>query len=280
MTTRSTIEWTEVTWNPCTGCTRCSPGCAHCYALPMSHRLAAMGQLKYQGTTTRATGKLRWTGKIKLDETVLEQPRKWRTPRIIFVNSMSDLFHEAVSLEFIRRVFGVMESCPQHTFQVLTKRSERLLETATDLPWPANVWMGVSVENDDFTFRIDHLRETVAKVKFLSVEPLLGPIPQLNLQGIHWVIAGGESGPGARPMQTEWVRDIRDQCDVAKVAFFFKQWGRIENNPDRADPTAKQNGGTAKGGRLLDSRIWEGMPPTQSISQTTRSMRMRGMTQV
>ena len=141
MTMRSTIEWTQVTWNPCTGCSMYSPGCAHCYALPMSHRLAAMGQLKYQGTTTSTTGKLRWTGKIVLDETVLEQPLRWQKPRIIFVNSMSDLFHKDVPFEFIARVFSVMERCPQHTFQVLTKRSQRLLETATDLPWPANVWM-------------------------------------------------------------------------------------------------------------------------------------------
>ncbi|MBP7936888.1 MAG: phage Gp37/Gp68 family protein [Phycisphaerae bacterium] len=260
MAQTSTIEWTELTWNPCAGCTMCSPGCAHCYALPMAHRLHAMGQPKYQGTTTTEGGRLRWTGKIVLDEKALDQPRRWLESRTIFVNSMSDLFHEAVPVEFIVRVFAVMADCPQHTFQVLTKRSQRLLELSPRLPWPENVWMGVSVENAESTFRIDELRATGAWVKFLSLEPLLGPIPSLNLRGINWVIVGGESGPGARPMAHGWVTSIQEQCVRARIPFFFKQWGHVRNNPNGADPTAKQNGGTAKGGRLLDGETWDDTP--------------------
>jgi protein gp37 len=219
-----------------------------------------MGHPKYQGTTTRINGKTRWTGAIMFDEEVLNQARRWSKPRTIFVDSMSDLFHDAVPVKFITRVFSVMQQLRKHTFQVLTKRSSRLLELAPCLPWPANVWMGVSVETADYGFRIGHLRATGAKVKFLSLEPLLGAMPNLDLRGIHWVIVGGESGPGARPMKREWANDICDQCTRAGIPYFFKQWGRLDNNPDRQDPTAKQNGGTAKGGRLLDGRIWDAMP--------------------
>lgn len=266
MAQSSSIEWTEMTWNPCGGCSFSSPGCLKCYALKMAHRLAAMGQSKYQGTTTKTNGRPRWTGKIVLDEAALELPRRWQRPRMIFVNSMSDLFHEAVPFEFIAGVFAVMESCPQHTFQVLTKRSARLLETASSLPWPSNVQMGVSVETTDYRFRIDQLRATGAQVKFLSLEPLLGPLADLNLQGIDWVIVGGESGPGGRPMKREWVTGIRDQCVRARIPFFFKQWGRLVNNPNPQDPTAKQNGGTAKGGRLLDGQTWDDMPNGQPLA--------------
>jgi len=247
----SIIEWTECTWNPIAGCSMCSLGCRHCYALPMAHRLAAMGQSKYQGTTAKVNGRLQWTGTIRIDEEVLDQPRRWRRPRTIFVNSMSDLFHDAVPFEFIARLFAVMESCPQHTFQVLTKRSQRLLETEAHLPWPASIWMGVSVENPENTFRIDQLRATGAKVKFLSLEPLLGPLPELDLHGIDWVIVGGESGPGARPMDLAWVRQIRDRCVARGVRFFFKQWGGIDKK---------------KAGRVLDGRTWDEMPESAAAA--------------
>ncbi|GAB4537265.1 MAG: DUF5131 family protein [Anaerolineae bacterium] len=234
MSARSSIEWTESTWNPITGCTRISPGCKHCYAERMALRLQAMGQPNY------ANG-----FKLTMHEHMLELPLNWKKPQMIFVNSMSDLFHEEVPLEFIQNVFDVMRRASWHTFQVLTKRSARLLELNPEIDWPANVWMGVSVENQDYTSRIDHLRETGAEIRFLSLEPLLGPLPNLNLRGIHWVIVGGESGPRARPIQKEWVTDIRDQCLAAGVPFFFKQWGGFKRK---------------RAGRLLEGRTWEGMP--------------------
>jgi protein gp37 len=238
MANRSAIEWTESTWNPITGCTKVSPGCKHCYAERMALRLQAMGQPNY------ANG-----FKLTLHEHALEIPLHWKTPQTIFVNSMSDLFHKDVPLEFIQRVFEVMRQAHWHRFQILTKRSERLVELDSQLGWSANMWMGVSVENQDYTFRIDHLRQTGAPIKFLSLEPLLGPLSDLNLDGIDWVIVGGESGPGARPIKPVWVTDIRDQCLAAQVPFFFKQWGGTNKK---------------KSGRLLEGRTWDDMPRTAS----------------
>lgn len=212
----SSIEWTEATWNPVTGCTRISPGCDNCYAERMSYRLQAMGQPNY-------------VNGFQLTEQprMLGLPERWATPQTIFVNSMSDLFHRDVSTEYIHRVFDVMNRANHHRYQVLTKRSQRLLRLSPDLPWQPHIWMGVSVETEAYMFRIDHLRQTQAHVRFLSLEPLLGPLPGLNLQDIHWVIVGGESGPGARPMREEWVLDIKQQCRDADVPFFFKQWGGV-----------------------------------------------------
>jgi protein gp37 len=234
MATKSSIEWTESTWNPITGCTKVSPGCKHCYAERLAKRLQAMGQPNY------ANG-----FKLTMHEHALEIPLHWKTPQTIFVNSMSDLFHKDVPLEFIQRVFEVMRQAHWHRFQVLTKRSERLLELAPQLIWPSHVWMGVSVETKDYTFRIDHLRQTEARIKFLSLEPLLGSLPDLNLEGIDWVIVGGESGPGARPMRPSWVIEIREQCSAANVPFFFKQWGGTNKK---------------KNGRLLEGQTWDEMP--------------------
>jgi protein gp37 len=230
----SKIEWTESTWNPLTGCTKVSPGCKHCYAERMALRLQAMGQPNYRNGF-----------KLTLHDHVLELPLGWKQPQMIFVNSMSDLFHEEVPKEFIRKAFDVMHQATWHTFQILTKRSARLLEMDGELDWPENVWMGVSVENDHYAYRIDHLCRTHARIKFLSLEPLLGPLPHLNLEGIHWVIVGGESGPKARPMDRTWVTDIRDQCLRMGVPFFFKQWGGINKK---------------KTGRVLEGRTWDELP--------------------
>lgn len=234
MATRSSIEWTEITWNPLTGCTKISPGCQNCYAERMAKRLQAMGNPKY------ARG-----FELTVHEELLEQPLHWLTPQVVFVNSMSDLFHEDVPAAFVLRLFEVMRRASWHIFQVLTKRSRRLLDLDSMIDWPPNVWMGVSVENADYTFRIQHLGQTGAAVKFLSLEPLLGPLPSLNLDGIDWVIVGGESGPGARPMNANWVLDIRDQCLAADVPFFFKQWGGTRRK---------------QAGRLLEGRTWDEMP--------------------
>ena len=214
MADATAIEWTDATWNPVTGCTKVSPGCAHCYAERWAKRLQAMGHPNY-----------RHGFRLTLHAHALEMPLRWRKPRMIFVNSMSDLFHEQVPLRFIRKVFRVMRDARWHVFQVLTKRSARLAELAPHFVWPPNVWMGVSIESRDYAYRIDDLRRTGAAVKFLSLEPLLGPMRGLDLCGIDWVIVGGESGPGARPMHPKWVLDIRDQCARAGVPFFFKQWG-------------------------------------------------------
>ncbi len=245
MAENSSIEWTEATWNPVAGCSIISPGCTNCYAMRMARRLEAMGQSKYAGTTRISGGRSKWNGTIRLDENTLELPTTWKTGRIIFVNSMSDLFHDDVPLTFIQKVFNTMEKTPRHTYQVLTKRAERLEELSSLLEWPANVWMGVSVENSDYLWRIDHLRRTGAVIKFLSLEPLLGPLDELDLRGIDWAIAGGESGPGARPMEVEWVRSIRDQCAASDVAFHFKQWGGVNKK---------------KTGRILDGRTWNDLP--------------------
>lgn len=249
MATNSPIEWTEATWNPVGGCTVLSPGCTNCYAMRLARRLEAMGQLKYAGTTRISGGRAKWNGKIVLDETALDIPLKWKTPKIIFVNSMSDLFHEKIPFEFISKVFGVMQRSRHHTFQVLTKRADRLAKLAGKLPWPNNVWMGVSVESADYIDRIDHLRITPAFIKFLSLEPLLGPLDTLNLAEIDWAIAGGESGPAARPMNPDWVRSIRDQCVRAGVAFHFKQWGGVQKK---------------QAGRVLDGRTWDELPAAKT----------------
>ncbi len=211
----SSIEWTEMTWNPTTGCTKISAGCKFCYAEVMTRRLKGMGQEKYKDGFKV----------VKPHPDSLNIPYSWKTPKIVFVNSMSDLFHEAIPLSFIKSVFEVMNDNPQHVFQVLTKRAERLSELTKQLKWTHNIWMGVSVENEKVTDRIVHLRKTGAKVKFLSLEPLIGPLNNLNLKKIDWVIVGGESGHRPRPMNVDWVLDIQDQCKKSDVAFFFKQWG-------------------------------------------------------
>ena len=266
MVTKSSIEWTETTWNPVYGCTKCSPGCRHCYAERMAARLAGMAKRRPERRDRRSSyvdvinDRRRWNGQTVFSIDVALDPLHWRTPRLVFVNSMSDLFHEQVAPWQIELVFTVMLRCPQHTFQVLTKRAERLEQLAAGLPWPGNVWMGVSIENRDYLSRVRYLCHTPAAVKFLSIEPLLGPTGRLELTDIDWVIVGGESGSGARPMRAAWVREVRDQCLQQGVSFFFKQWGRLSNNPSRDDPTAKENGGKAKGGRMLDGRMWDEMP--------------------
>lgn len=227
---KTAIEWTDRTWNPTTGCNKVSPGCKFCYAEGIAHRF-----------TNHFPDGFSFTMRPER----LEQPKKWRTPNRIFVNSMSDLFHEQMPLEFLQQIFQVMADCPQHIFQVLTKREARLLELAPQLEWPENVWMGVSVENQQYVHRVDALRQVPAKVRFLSCEPLLGPL-ELDLTGIHWVITGGESGHKHRNIEAQWVRSIQQQCQEADVAFFHKQWGGIY-------PTA--------GGRELDGLIYDEMPP-------------------
>lgn len=219
MPKKTTIEWTEMTWNPVTGCTKVSPGCKHCYAETMAKRLVAMGSPRYRAGF-----------KVTLQEDLVDLPRRWLAPRTIFVNSMSDLFHDEIPAEYIARVFRTMAECPQHTFQVLTKRAERLLGIAPQLDWTPNVWMGVSVENQKYASRVAYLQQVPAHVRFLSIEPMLGPIDELPLAGIHWVIVGGESGRGARPLEREWVVSVFRQCRTARVPFFFKQWGGVRKH--------------------------------------------------
>jgi|SRR4051812_24702044 len=219
MAKRSSIEWTEMTWNPVTGCTKISPGCKHCYAETMTRRLVAMRSPRYRNGFT-----------VTLQEDLVDLPRRWRSPKTIFVNSMSDLFHDDIPQDYISRVFRTMVDCPQHTFQVLTKRGQRLVELAPSLPWTRNIWMGVSVENQKYAHRAELLREVRSAVRFLSVEPMLGPIPALPLNGIDWVIVGGESGRGARPLERSWVVDVFRQCRQAGVPFFFKQWGGVQKH--------------------------------------------------
>lgn len=240
MASGSSIEWTESTWNPVTGCTKVSPGCAHCYAERMTRRLTAMGLENYKdGFTPR------------MHPHVLELPLRWKKSQTIFVNSMSDLFHKDVSRDFILKTFDVMNQAHWHTFQVLTKRAERLAGLQGDLPWADNIWMGVSVENADYKRRIDFLRKTKARVKFISFEPLLGDVGEVDLRGIDWAIVGGESGPGARPMDPQWVMGLRDQCLAQGVPFFFKQWGGVNKK---------------KNGRLLEGRTWDEIPsPPRSL---------------
>ena len=231
---QSSIEWTELTWNPTTGCNKISAGCKFCYAEVMARRLKAMGLDKYK------------TGfKLAIHEDALEIPYTWKSPKIVFVNSMSDLFHKDIPISFIKKVFKVMNDNPQHTFQVLTKRSDILLKYHKQLNWSPNIWMGVSIEDEKVIQRVDELRKTSALVKFLSCEPLIGPLPNLNLKGIDWVIVGGESGRKPRPMKPEWVLDIKKQCRAFKVAFFFKQWGGTNKK---------------KTGRMLKGRTYSEMP--------------------
>ena len=240
----SKIEWTESTWNPVRGCTRVSEGCRFCYAERIAARFSGKG-MAYEGLAENTKAGPRWTQQVRLVEKLLDEPLKWKKPRRIFVNSMSDLFHEKIELAYIQKVFSVMEKAHWHQFQVLTKRAKLLLKYSPKLPWPPNVWMGVSVEDNRVINRIDALRQTGAHIKFLSLEPLLGALPNLELDEIDWVIVGGESGPGAREMEKKWVIDIRDQCADAKVYFFFKQWGGRRKS---------------KTGRELDGRTYDEMP--------------------
>ncbi|MDI6898123.1 DUF5131 family protein [Methanocella conradii] len=228
------IEWTQATWNPVTGCTKVSPGCKNCYAERMAIRLKAMGNPSYTNGF-----------KVTLHNNLLGLPLTWKKPQHIFVNSMSDLFHKDVSIEFIQNVFDVMNNALWHSFQILTKRSDRLVELDPILKWAPNIWMGVSVENEDYLYRIDDLRKTRAYIKFISFEPLLGPVGKLDLKSIDWVIVGGESGPGARKIEQSWVIDIRDQCNTRHIPFFFKQWGGVQRK---------------KAGRVLEGRTWDEVP--------------------
>ncbi|EOR93610.1 hypothetical protein ADIARSV_3194 [Arcticibacter svalbardensis MN12-7] len=247
---QSNIEWTELTWNPVTGCNKVSPGCKFCYAEIMSKRLKSMGIEKY------ANG-----FKLRTHPEYLNTPFTWKKPKVVFVNSMSDLFHDDVPLEFIQAVFKVMNATPQHTYQVLTKRSERLALISKQLNWSANIWMGVSVENQAYTYRIDDLSKTGAKTKFLSIEPLIGSIDKMNLSKINWVIVGGESGHKARPLKKEWVDTIKVLCQKQNIAFFFKQWGKPKFNIDQTDPTIDSDHPEhAKGGCQLDGQIYRQMP--------------------
>jgi len=247
---QSNIEWTELTWNPTTGCNKISAGCKFCYAEVMSRRLKAMGMNKYKNGFKLA---------MHYDE--LDTPYEWKKPKTVFVNSMSDLFHKDIPLAFIKKVFKVMNDTPQHTYQILTKRGDVLLKHNKQLNWTRNIWMGVSVENEKVVTRIDYLRKTDAHVKFLSLEPLIAPLLKLNLKKINWVIVGGESGHGARPMKHEWVWDIKKQCDKADVLFFFKQWGKPQFNINPNDPTIDaSHPDHAKGGSRLKGRIYRDMP--------------------
>lgn len=254
MAQTSSIEWTESTWNPVVGCSKVSAGCKHCYAERMAQRLAAMAESANEAGDQAGrkahylhviNDRGRWNGSVRLVEDALGDPLRWKRPRIIFVNSMSDLFHKDVPDDFIVKVFETMNLASQHVFQVLTKRPERASEIASQLKWTENIWLGTSVENRDVQHRISHLRTIPAKTRFLSVEPLLGPIARLPLKGIDWVIVGGESGPGARPMNVEWVRKIRNCCIKYNVPFFFKQWGGTNKK---------------KAGRTLDGETWSQMP--------------------
>lgn len=249
MADKSQIEWTESTWNPTTGCDRISAGCDHCYALTLAKRLKAMGQPKYQ-----TDGDPRTSGPgfgVAVHPEALDLPRRWREPRTVFVNSMSDLFHARVPLDYIQRVFEVMADTPHHTYQVLTKRGRRLAQLAPELVWPENVWMGVSVENQKELRRIDDLRTVPSVVRFISAEPLLESLDGIDLSGIDWLIAGGESGPGARPCDAQWIRELRDACADSGTAFFFKQWG---------GRTPKERG------RMLDGRTHDEMPSAIAVT--------------
>ena len=250
MASQSHIEWTEMTWNPVTGCNKISQGCKFCYAERMAKRLKAMGVERYRNGF-----------EVTLQEDMVDRPLRWKKPRVVFVNSMSDLFHEDVPLEFIQRVFETMVKAEQHVFQVLTKRSDRLLAISDQLPWPKNVWMGVSVEDNDVVDRIHDLSLVPAQTRFLSCEPLIGPLDELPLDFMHWVIVGGESGPGARPMNEAWVESIFNQCQESDVAFFFKQWGGVQKS---------------RTGRLLHGKTYDEMPsspesrkPKLRIPETT-----------
>ena len=278
MSDHTGIEWTEATWNPTTGCDRVSPGCDNCYALVLARRLKAMGNPKYQ-----RDGDPRTSGPgfgLAAHEESLGLPHRWKKPRLIFVNSMSDLFHPSVSADFIHRVFAVMADTPRHTYQVLTKRSQRLASLADQLPWPSNVWMGVSVESERYSFRVRHLRSVQASVRFVSAEPLLGSLAAVDLTGVDWLIVGGESGHRARPMDPQWVIELRDKCLHGNIPFFFKQWGEWMpahlGSPAASVPTVARRGeepavvptpgapmlkvGKGAAGRRLDGVTWDQMP--------------------
>lgn len=253
---QSNIEWTELTWNPVTGCTKVSPGCKFCYAEVMSKRLKAMGAEKYQDGF-----------KIRTHYDALAVPYSWKKSKVVFVNSMSDLFHPDVPFEFIAAVFAVMNDTPKHTYQVLTKRSDRLKKVASMLKWTPNIWMGVSVENDQYAYRADDLAATPALTKFISVEPLIGSVKTLTLDSIDWVIVGGESGHKARPMKKLWVEQIKKQCNLKAIPFFFKQWGKSKFNADQSDPTIEpKHPQHAKGGCQLDGKIYRELPQSVMIS--------------
>lgn len=254
----SEIEWTEATWNPVAGCTMVSPGCTNCYAMRMAARLEAMGQGKYHGTTRRSGGRAIWSGRINLDERTLQAVLTWSRPQRIFVNSMSDLFHDDVPVDFIRKVWNVMERAHWHTFQILTKRPSRMCDITVDggLRVLPNVWLGTSVEEAEYVWRIDQLRQAPASIRFVSFEPLVGPVGRVDLTDIHWAIVGGESGPGARPMESEWVRELKTACGEQQVAFFFKQWGGARKK---------------KTGRLLDGRTWDEYPLIIEKSPTPKT---------
>ena len=241
----TSIEWTDSTWNPVAGCTVISPGCTNCYAMRMAARLDAMGMKKYRGLTRKSGKRAVWTGKIRLDREALSIPAGWKKPRRIFVNSMSDLFHDAVPAEFVAAVWGAMQATPQHTYQILTKRPDRMSDITASLPLLPNVWLGTSVENADYLGRIDDLRKVDAAVRFVSFEPLLGSVAQADLTGIQWAIVGGESGPRSRLMDEQWVAEIETVCRKARTAFFFKQWGG--KNKKAA-------------GRTLNGRTYDEMP--------------------
>lgn len=241
----TSIEWTDATWNPVAGCTVLSPGCTNCYAMRMAARLDAMGMEKYRGLTRKSGGRAKWTGKVRLDRQALGIPARWQKPRRIFVNSMSDLFHDAVPAEFVAEVWSVMQETPQHTYQILTKRPDRMAEITAKFPVLANVWLGTSVESADYLDRIGALRTVNAAVRFISFEPLLGSVAAADLTGIHWAIVGGESGPRSRPMLVEWVDEIEATCRESRTAFFFKQWGGVRKK-------------TA--GRLYRDRTFDEMP--------------------
>lgn len=247
---QSNIEWTELTWNPVTGCSKISPGCKNCYAEVMTRRLKSMGVEKYSDGF-----------KIRVHPDTLTTPFSWKRSKVVFVNSMSDLFHPEVPLDYIKAVFAVMNQTPQHIYQVLTKRSERLLEIASELKWTNNIWMGVSVENEKYAYRIAELSATPARIKFLSIEPLIDELNSLNLAEINWVIVGGESGHNARPIKREWIEKIRLVCEQDSIPFFFKQWGKAKFNENPNDPTIDaKHAKHAKGGCELDGKIYRQMP--------------------
>jgi len=247
---QSNIEWTELTWNPVTGCNKISPGCKFCYAEVMSRRLKAMGVEKYKDGFN-----------IRTHSDSLNIPFTWKGSKVVFVNSMSDLFHPDVPVDFIKAVFSVMNKTQQHTYQILTKRSDRVLAMSGDLTWTDNIWMGVSVENEKYTYRINDLSKTSAKIKFLSIEPLIGPVKTLDLEKIDWVIVGGESGHGARPVRKSWIEFVKTKCEENSVPFFFKQWGKPKFNIDQSDPTINSDHPQhAKGGCQLDGLIYRQLP--------------------
>lgn len=241
----TSIEWTDATWNPVAGCTVISPGCTNCYAMRMAARLESMGMAKYEGLTRKSGKRAVWTGRVRLDESALRAPEAWRQPRKVFVNSMSDLFHEAVPADFVERVWDVMERTPRHTYQILTKRPERMHSVVSNLRELTNVWLGTSVEHAATLGRIDALRQIPAAVRFVSFEPLIGSVSEADLSGIHWAIVGGESGPRARPMETAWVDEIAARCAASSTAFFFKQWGGRNKKAT---------------GRLYRDRTWDALP--------------------